>query len=549
MRPTHTKNLQVGFGLSLLLLLASSIASFISIRQMISSSNLVNHTNLVLQKMEEVLSYSKDAETGQRGYLLTKDEGYLAPYNGAYEKTEASLAELKTLTADNPDQQVNLDRLSDLVHQRFSFLKIAIDKLHANEPTDFVNLRRGRELMDESRRLVDKMEDIERALLVTRTAKADQFARATPLLIIIASLMAILITIYFYRRVNNNFKQINQLVSELEMKDEQIANRIRVIDQIAARISTGDYNTRISDDEKDGLGSLSVSLNKMAGSLESSFNDLSGREWLQKGSAELNETMAGEKPIAALANEIVTFLSNYTKSNVGAFYMVESNSTLALKGGYALTRKEDDKVEIGTGIVGQCAREGKTISVDDIGEDDFTINFSAGTVRPTHIQVFPVLFEKKLLGVIEMGARHAFTPIEKEFFTRVSESIGIAMNSANSRVRLQELLEETQTQTEELQAQHSELEGLNTELEVQAQKLQASEEELKVQQEELMETNQELEERSRLLEEKNHLVVIRNLEIQKKAEELALSAKYKSEFLANMSHELRTPLNSILLLS
>jgi signal transduction histidine kinase len=93
------------------------------------------------------------------------------------------------------------------------------------------------------------------------------------------------------------------------------------------------------------------------------------------------------------------------------------------------------------------------------------------------------------------------------------------------------------------------MENINAELEVQAEKLQASEEELKVQQEELQQSNMELEERSRLLEEKNELILERNLEIQAKAEQLALSTKYKSEFLANMSHELRTPLNSILLLS
>jgi len=110
---------------------------------------------------------------------------------------------------------------------------------------------------------------------------------------------------------------------------------------------------------------------------------------------------------------------------------------------------------------------------------------------------------------------------------------------------MQELLEETQSQSEELQAQHSELEAINTELEMQTQKLQASEEELRVQQEELTQANAELLERTKAIEEKNELILQRNTEIQAKAEELALSTKYKSEFLANMSHELRTPLNSI----
>jgi signal transduction histidine kinase/CheY-like chemotaxis protein/CHASE3 domain sensor protein len=545
----HIKNLQIGFGLSLFLLLASSIGSFISIREMINSSGWVSHTRMVLQKLEEVISFTKDAETGQRGFLLTHDVTYLAPYNGSREKVVNTLEELKKLTGNNKEQQQHLQYLKEKILQRFYFLKVSIDSVQAGKSIDPGNLKTGQILMTEAREQANKMSEIEEALLIMRTARANQFAKSTPVLIIVAAVMAILITFYFYKRVGNNFKEISKLNEELSKKDKQIASRITAIEKIAGRISQGDYATRVTDEEKDDLGSLAGSLNKMAQSLDHSFNVLAGKEWLQKGTAELNESMAGEKSIHALANDVISFLAKYSESDIGAFYHAENEKTLRLQGGYALVQPYGSTITIGQGVVGQCAIEGKPIALEGIDDKDFVISFSAGEIKPRSVYAFPVFFEGRLLAVIELGSRTPFATLHKEFFGRVAESIGIAFNTVHNRIKLQELLEETQSQSEELQAQHSELESLNTELEAQAHKLQASEEELKVQQEELMETNQELEERSRLLEEKNHLIVVRNLDIQKKAEELAMNAKYKSEFLANMSHELRTPLNSILLLS
>jgi signal transduction histidine kinase/DNA-binding response OmpR family regulator len=206
-------------------------------------------------------------------------------------------------------------------------------------------------------------------------------------------------------------------------------------------------------------------------------------------------------------------------------------------------------IRIGEGIVGQAAVNGKLIHLKGIPAENINVTFATGEAKPSDVLAIPIMDGYIIKGVIELATLGSYSPRDVEFLSACAPNIGIAISTAQSRLRLQELLEETQSQAEELKTQHSELENLNGELEVQAEKLQASEEELKVQQEELKQANQELEERSRLLEERNHMISERNTEIQQKADQLAESTRYKSEFLANMSHELRTPLNSILLLS
>lgn len=83
MNSSFKKNLVIAYLLSLALLIISAVASYISIKSLINSTDSVNHTNIVINQLEHTISLLKDAETGQRGFLLGNDEKYLEPYENA----------------------------------------------------------------------------------------------------------------------------------------------------------------------------------------------------------------------------------------------------------------------------------------------------------------------------------------------------------------------------------------------------------------------------------------------------------------------------------
>ena len=501
---------------------------------------MVDHTTRVIQSLESVISTMKDAETGQRGFLLTGRDEFLDPYNGAYKHALEDANRVQDLTTDNPVQQKNVAELKSILQKRIAILKALIDKKRGGGAVTLGELQAGRDSMVALRSLIDRMESVERALLTQRTRRLKEFSTFTPTIIVFAAILALSVSIFAYIKITGDFAERVRLTKELEEKDEQITHRINVIQEVADRISSGDYQVRLNDKGSDNLGAIAVALNKMAASLQTSFDKLEDNQWLQTGIAELNNRMVGEKDLPVLAADVMDFIATYTQSQVGALYVLEDDE-LKLQNGYALSEAKEN-VKLGEGLVGQSALNDKEIWLKNIDSDYITVSHASGQLRPKNIIVFPVHHENKVKGVIELATIHEYPDRKLLFLKSVSSNIGIALATAENRKKLQELLEETQAQSEELQAQHSELENLNTELEAHTQKLQTSEEELRVQQEELQQTNQELEERNRIINERNE-------EIQKKAEELEQSTRYKSEFMANMSHELRTPLNSILLLS
>lgn len=541
MQSNFKRNLLISSSISLVVLIISSTASFISIKKLLESVFWVNHTQEIIYNLNEGEAIITEGQTSMRGFLITGNEQFVTMFKEAELKSNDHFNKLDQLTIDNPKQQTSLLELKILRANFFKYLNSQIAKKRTGNQNMSFDLDEGRLKMAQLRMYFNRIENIEQILLKVRNENSGVYGTYSLVLIIIAFIISLLISIIFLFRILRDFTQRAQLQQQLVQKDQETAARIEAISSIAVNISNGNYDIRVDDSNSDALGVVGVSLNNMSLALKNSFTLLSEKEWLQTGIARLNNVMLGDKSTDELSKDVIEFLCVYTNSGAGAFYIVEDDF-LAVKAGYSyVPDKNRERIRKGDGLIGQAVVSGKILELKSIPSDTIQVNYTLGQIKPKHVVAVP-LFDNQVEGAVELVSIYGFTDLCLEFLRIASNNIGISVKSTLNRERVAELLSETEAQSQELRIQHSELESMNAELEAQTEKLQASEEELRVQQEELEQTNEELSERSILLEEKNG-------EIIKKSEALELSTRYKSEFLANMSHELRTPLNSILLLS
>ncbi|MBW8183836.1 CHASE3 domain-containing protein [Shewanella nanhaiensis] len=286
--------------------------------------------------------------------------------------------------------------------------------------------------------------------------------------------------------------------------------------------------------------------------LQKTNEDLLKQNELKSQVSRINDLTQGASDLMAMSDEIISALAEMMKAGHGVIYTYdEADDGLSLSGSYAFKKRKAvlPFIGIGEGIVGQCAKERKTILLTQVPSDYIQIHSGLGQSSPLNVLVVPVLFESELIGVIELASFRGFTDEQLEVIELISSNLGIVINNLRNQQKTQALLLETQRQSEELQSQQEELKSSNESLLEQTQLLKTSEEELKQQSEELKVSNEELEEKQVFLKRQKNEIEVAKADLTVKAEELALASKYKSEFLANMSHELRTPLNSLLLLA
>jgi PAS domain S-box-containing protein len=182
MRLTLERKIQIGFAIAVVIIVAVGAAALRSTAATVESARWVARTLEIRGDLEATLADLIDAETGVRGYVITGDTTYLAPYDSAGARLDAHLAGLRALTADNPVQLERLDSLATLVAARLERFHWTIATRRTGGPSAAgraVIGGGGKELMHLVRGLVSQMEDEEGRLLALRSAALQTKARLT----------------------------------------------------------------------------------------------------------------------------------------------------------------------------------------------------------------------------------------------------------------------------------------------------------------------------------------------------------------------------------
>jgi CheY-like chemotaxis protein/signal transduction histidine kinase/CHASE3 domain sensor protein len=476
-----------GFAAALLTVLLIAFFGYRSVNNGQQSTALTTHTMQVMQRMDGLMSSIKDAETGQRGFMLTGRESYLEPYNQARTSLPSQLQELRRLASGNARQQTILDELQRLTDDKLSELAHTVDLKRAGDSVSalaYVLTDRGKLTMDRIRDITGQFLDEDRTLLTARL------------------------------------------------------EAMRQADILTEVILAG------------GSGLLFV-LVIAAGVLTSrDFLAQQTEAWLQAGQNGLSERLQGEQRLETLGDNILSFIGRYLNAQVGAIYLTEPGGALRRFAACARAPgRMPDLLRPGEGLAGQALKDNRLAVVEGVPAGYLPVASTLGEAQPAHLIIAPASESGTVQAVVELGFLRSPQPSDAELLRRARETIGIAVRSSKDRTRLEELLGETQRQSEELQTQQEELRVANEELAEQSQVLKESQARLESQQVELEQTNTQLEEQASILENQRDELQSAQSALAERAAELGRSNQYKSEFLANMSHELRTPLNSSLILA
>lgn len=326
------------FAAVLALLIVMGATSYNSTSRFVESAKWVSHTHEVINRLDEVLGTMRDAETAERGFLITGHDSYLEPYKGARQVIAANIAELRELTKDNPSQQRRIAQLQPLLDAKFADIEATTGMRRARGITpaaDLLRTDKGKRDMDAIRAALTEMKGAEIELLRGRSNEEEELAARTEQTIIGGSVIALLFVFLIGFLLNKNISPPLGVTSEAlramaagdltvrlpvsRRRDEvgelmasfvEMSQSLRQIEQASDRIAGGDLTVQVHP--RSGQDTLGKAFAAMGENLRHVTTETQGTVSVLSSAAQ--EIAATSTQVAASATETDAAVTETTRT-------------------------------------------------------------------------------------------------------------------------------------------------------------------------------------------------------------------------------------------
>ena len=203
--------IKLGVIVATIVLIVSSILIFVTFTMSVKEANLVKHSREVESALEKLFSTVQEGENSVRGYLLTNEHNFLQPYFSAKANLPDNFKVALNLTKDSPDQKKSLIRIDGLVKEKFISLDSVITLYEAGRLTPEKKLfymNKGRILMDETRYLILKMQNVENDIYNQRYKNSKTYTKTAETIITIFSITSLIVIIVTFYILSKSQKEI-----------------------------------------------------------------------------------------------------------------------------------------------------------------------------------------------------------------------------------------------------------------------------------------------------------------------------------------------------
>jgi PAS domain S-box-containing protein len=232
--------LTAALGVALVILLVG-VASLYALRQSTNAAAAVEHSEMVRVQLERALTTIVNAETGQRGYLITQDTSYLAPYASARTDLDHEIASIRALTADSPLQQNRVDSLALIADAKLVTMNetVVLTQLgNRDSALKIVMTGRGADLTRRARAAIDDMETTQAEQLTERINIYNSRKLAVTLVTVIGSLLGATLSILTMLWLRSGIKQLEAAKNTIEVQSAELGEELAKSQSLSDRLAS-----------------------------------------------------------------------------------------------------------------------------------------------------------------------------------------------------------------------------------------------------------------------------------------------------------------------